>query len=230
MKKLLMFTAVLAMLALAVAPVLAQRGDNDRGDRDRDNRHHFFDRNGGGISQESEQEADSGDVDQSFNVSQTGDNSNQCVGIQGVANTGNAQNQIGVIDAGGFGDFDGNNDDERFFFVDDFCEFGDSNGDGICDRLDRLQDRFEDLCQDGEVDEDNDGICDRLDDRIDRLEDRINDGVFFVVEDDDNDRFFGNNDGSDFEFEDVGSTIEVSPTNTVSSDQQVNQAATAFGK
>ncbi len=117
MKKLLMFTAVLAMLALAVAPVLAQRGDNDRGDRDRDNRHHFFDRNGGGISQESEQEADSGDVDQSFNVSQTGDNSNQCVGIQGVANTGNAQNQLGVIDAGGFGDFDGNDDD--------FCDFFD---------------------------------------------------------------------------------------------------------
>ena len=26
-----------------------------------------------------------------------GDNSNQCVGIQGVANTGNAQNQIGVL-------------------------------------------------------------------------------------------------------------------------------------
>ena len=101
MKKLLMFTAVLAMLALAVAPALAQRGDNDRGDRDRDNRHHFFDRNGGGgISQESEQEADSGDVDQSFNVSQTGDNSNQCVGIQGVANTGNAQNQIDLIQYG----------------------------------------------------------------------------------------------------------------------------------
>ncbi len=181
------------------------------------------------ITQDFEQEAESGDIDQSFDVSQTGDNSNQTVGIQGVANTGNAQTQLGVIDAGGFGDFDGNNDDERVFFVDDFCDF-DSDGDGICDRLDRLQDRFEDLCQDGEVDEDNDGICDRLDDRIDRLEDRINDGVFFVVEDDDNDRFFGNNDGSDFEFEDVGSTIEVSPTNTVSSDQQVNQAATAFGK
>src|SRR5919112_657258 len=82
-----------------------------------------------------------------------GDNSNQTVGTQGVANTGNAQNQIGVIDAGGFGDFDNNN----------------AHG------------------------------------------------------------FFRNN-GSDFEFDDVGSTIEVSPTNTTSSDQQVNQAATAFGK
>jgi hypothetical protein len=138
MKKLLMFTAVLAMLALAVAPALAQRGDNDRGDRDRDNRHHFFDRNGGGgISQESEQEADSGDVDQSFNVSQTGDNSNQCVGIQGVANTGNAQNQTSLIQYGSEAD--------------------------------------------------------------------------------------------DFEFDEVGSTITVSPENSTTCDQQVNQAASASG-
>ena len=138
MKKLLMFTAVLAMLALAVAPALAQRGNNDRGDRDRDNRHHFFDRNGGGgISQESEQEADSGDVDQSFNVSQTGDNSNQCVGIQGVANTGNAQNQVDLIQYGSEAD--------------------------------------------------------------------------------------------DFEFDEVGSTITVSPENSTTCDQQVNQAASASG-
>ena len=135
MKKLLMFTAVLAMLALAVAPALAQRGDNDRDHRERDNRHHFFDRDGGGIAQESEQDADSGDVDQSFNVSQTGDNSNQCVGIQGVANTGNAQNQTGVIQFGA--------------------------------------------------------------------------------------------DADDFEFDDVGSSNEVSPTNRTSSSQQVNQVAVA---
>jgi hypothetical protein len=30
------------------------------------------------LSQETEQEAESGDIDQSFEVSQTGDNSNQC--------------------------------------------------------------------------------------------------------------------------------------------------------
>ena len=52
------------------------------------------------VSQSFEQEAQSGDVNQSFNVSGGGDNSNQCVGIQGVANTGNAQNQIGVIQYG----------------------------------------------------------------------------------------------------------------------------------
>ena len=55
---------------------------------------------GNGIGQSFEQEAESGDVNQSFNVSGGGDNSNQCVGIQGVANTGNAQNQVGVIQYG----------------------------------------------------------------------------------------------------------------------------------
>jgi hypothetical protein len=131
-KTVLMVFAVLALLALAVAPALAQRGDNDR-----DNRHHFFDRDGGGIAQESEQEADSGDVDQSFDVSQTGDNSNQCVGIQGVANTGNAQNQTSLIQYG--------------------------------------------------------------------------------------------SDADDFEFDEVGSNIEVSPSNSTECDQQVNQAASASG-
>src|SRR5918994_7136720 len=112
-------------------------GGNQRNNDQRDNRNPFavtpF-----VITQEFEQEAESGDVDQSFDVSQTGDNSNQTVGLQGVANTGNAQNQIGLVDAGGF---DGND-------------------------------------------------------------------------------FFDN---GDFEFDNVGSLIEVSPTNVTLSDQQVNQ-------
>jgi hypothetical protein len=135
-KTVLMVVAALAMLALAVAPALAQRGDNDRDRNDRNN-NRFFDRDGGGISQESEQDADSGDVDQSFEVSQTGDNSNQCVGIQGVANTGNAQNQTSLIQYG--------------------------------------------------------------------------------------------SDADDFEFDEVGSNIEVSPENSTECDQQVNQAASASG-
>jgi hypothetical protein len=182
------------------------------------------------ITQDFEQEAESGDIDQSFDVSQTGDNSNQTVGINGTANTGNLQTQTGFIDAGGFGNFDGNNggDDERFFFVDDFCDFGDFDGDGICDRLDRLEERFEDRCEDGN----NDGFCDRLEERIEDLEDRIDDGGFFFVVDDDsdNERFFGGNDGGDFEFEDIGSELTVSGDSVVTSDQQVNQAATASGK
>jgi hypothetical protein len=111
--------------------------DNDGGNNN-GNRHHNNPDNNNvvpAITQDFDQEAESGDVDQSFDVSNTGDNSNQTVGIQGVANTGNAQNQIGII------------------------QFG--------------------------------------------------------------------SDTDDFEFDDVGSSIEVSPTNVTSSDQEVNQVAVA---
>ena len=113
MKKLMMLAALLAMLALAAVPAIAQ------------------------VTQESEQEAESGDLDQSFTVTSSGDNSNQCAGIQGVGNTGNAQNLTDVIQYGSTAD--------------------------------------------------------------------------------------------DFEFEDVGSTITVSPESSTTCDQQVNQAASASG-
>ena len=59
------------------------------------------------VSQSFEQEAQSGDVSQSFKVTNTGDNSNQCAGVQGTANTGNAQNQISVVqDSSVAGDFE----------------------------------------------------------------------------------------------------------------------------
>ena len=93
---------------------------------------------GSGVSQSFDQEAESGDVSQSFNVSNTGDNSNQCANVQGVANTGNAQNQIGVLQYGSEAD--------------------------------------------------------------------------------------------DFSFEDSGSTITVSPNSSTRCDQEVNQAATAYGR
>jgi hypothetical protein len=89
----------------------------------------------GDLSQDVEQEAESGDIDQDFDVTGGGDNSNQTVSTQGVANTGNAQNLIDVIQVGG--------------------------------------------------------------------------------------------DADDFEFDDGGSSIELSPTNTTDSDNQVNQAASA---
>jgi hypothetical protein len=132
LKKLIMLAALLAMLIVAAVPALAQ------------------------IGQENEQDADSGDVNQSFDVTGGGDNSNQCVGLQGTANTGNAQNQIGVIQYGQGGD-NGGRDQGR-----------------------------------------NRG------------------------------RDHGRN-GGDFEFNDVGSTITVSPTNTTDCTQAVNQAATAAG-
>src|ERR687894_2520950 len=111
LKKLMLLAALLAMLALAAVPAIAQ------------------------IGQEGEQEGESGDLDQTFEVTGEGDNSSQCVGIQGVGNTGNAQNVLDVIQYG--------------------------------------------------------------------------------------------SDADDFEFDEVGSSIDVSPTNTTECDQQVNQAASA---
>ena len=113
MKKLVLLAALLAMLAVAAVPAIAQ------------------------ISQETEQEGESGELDQSFTVTSSGDNSNQCVGIQGVGNTGNSQNVTDVLQYGSTAD--------------------------------------------------------------------------------------------EFEFEEVGSTITVSPTNSTTCDQQVNQAASASG-
>ena len=51
---------------------------------------------GGVVEQEAEQEAESGKANQGFGVSGSGDNSNQCAGIQGVGNTGNAQNDTSL--------------------------------------------------------------------------------------------------------------------------------------
>ncbi len=146
MRKMVLLAAMMAMavMMLAAAPAMADDWDwNDDEDfcwqwgfwvcdDDFDDRGFFF---GGDGFQDFDQEAESGDVDQSFDVSQTGDNSNQTVGTQGVANTGNAQNQIGIT------------------------QFG--------------------------------------------------------------------SEADDFEVDDVGSSIEVSPTNTTSSNQKVNQAASA---
>ncbi len=59
------------------------------------------------VSQSFEQDAESGDVDQSFNVSGEGDNSNQCVGINSTVNTGNIQNQSGfILNGSEIGDFE----------------------------------------------------------------------------------------------------------------------------
>jgi uncharacterized membrane protein len=109
----MILAALLAMLALAAIPAIAQ------------------------VTQEDEQEGESADIDQSFEVTGSGDNSNQCANIQGVGNTGNAQNVIDLIQY--------------------------------------------------------DSVTD------------------------------------DFEFEEVGSTIDVGGTNTATCDQQVNQAASASG-
>jgi hypothetical protein len=51
----------------------------------------------GDPKQEAEQDADSGDVDQSVDVVNTGDNVNLCLGVLQAANTGNAQNAQGAV-------------------------------------------------------------------------------------------------------------------------------------
>jgi hypothetical protein len=154
MKKMMLLAAMLALTVLAIGAPAAM-ADNDRQDDRFEDCFFFdgvlicdddFDRDfvdgerfdfDGELDQDVEQEAESGDIDQSFTVTSEGENSNQCVGTQGVANTGNAQNVL-------------------------------------------------DLTQvDGEVD--------------------------------------------DFEFDEVDSSIEVSPESSTTCDQQVNQAASASG-
>ena len=80
MRKLMLLAALLAMLALAAVPVIAQ------------------------VTQEEEQEGESGELNQDFSVTGSGDNSNQCVGIQGVGNTGNTQNLTDILQYGSTAD------------------------------------------------------------------------------------------------------------------------------
>ena len=60
------------------------------------------------VGQEGEQETESGDVDQSFEVTSEGDNSSQCANVQGVGQTGNSQNQLDLVQ------FDSEADDFEF--------------------------------------------------------------------------------------------------------------------
>jgi hypothetical protein len=125
---------MIAMFVVLAAPAMAN--DNDRNnhhnrfdfDDDDDIRFVFFDDDDDfdfDFDDDLDQDADSDDVDQSFVVTNTGDNSNQCANVQGVANTGNAQSQIDVSQFGdGFGDFDRGHHD-RFFRDFDFDGFND---------------------------------------------------------------------------------------------------------
>jgi hypothetical protein len=80
-----------AIMAFSAVPVMAAPEDRFFDDD------FFLDGDGFG---DFEQESESGDVDQSFELVGTGDNSNQSANIQGVVNTGNDQNQIGVTQTG----------------------------------------------------------------------------------------------------------------------------------
>ena len=125
-KKLMMLAAMVAMTLVTAIPALALE-----------------------IDQENEQETESGDVDQTFEVSNTGDNSNQCAGIQGVANTGSTQNQIDVTQAD---DFD---EDDLFFFDDDRRHDRDRDRDGDTEF------EFDEVSSTIEVSPENSTSCDQ---------------------------------------------------------------------
>ena len=73
LRKFMIMAMVLAMTLVVAIPALAQ------------------------VSQEKEQETESGDVDQSFEATSEGDNSSQCANVQGTAQTGNSQNQLDLV-------------------------------------------------------------------------------------------------------------------------------------
>ncbi len=113
-----LFLALALLISLAAAPVAAaekpsdhqyepRNNDNDnnnnRNNNNNNNRNNKNNGGGGGgggafeIAQHFEQETESGDVEQSLNVSNTGDNSNQCANVNGTTNTGNLETQSGSI-------------------------------------------------------------------------------------------------------------------------------------
>jgi hypothetical protein len=69
LRKLMLLAAMLAIMALAVAPAIAQIIEN-----------------------ELDQEAESGDFEAETEISLSGDNSNQCAPVLQFGNTGNNQN------------------------------------------------------------------------------------------------------------------------------------------
>ena len=69
----MLLAALLAMVVVAAVPAIAQ------------------------VSQETEQDVESGDSTQNFTITGGGDNSNACQGVQGISNTGNATNQTSVL-------------------------------------------------------------------------------------------------------------------------------------
>ena len=102
LKRLLLLMAMAAMVLVLAVPAIA--GGTKTGNSPNS------------VDQDVEQDAESGEVDQSFTVTSDGDNSNQCAGIQGVANTGNAQNVIDLTQV------DGEADDFEFDEVDSSIE------------------------------------------------------------------------------------------------------------
>jgi hypothetical protein len=103
--KLVLAVASMAMLLVAfAAPAMANDFNHNHFFNNGFN-HPFFDNNG--VFQSSEQQVESGDSSQTFNVTGGGNNSNSCQGVQGISNTGNAVNNTSVLQDNPFGFNDG---------------------------------------------------------------------------------------------------------------------------
>ena len=140
MKRIMLFAALAAMLVVSAIPVAFAQDRNDRQEDRFDARQDRFEDNGfffdgdrfeedgfffdgdrfdendfdgndfdgndidendfdgnGGVSQDNEQDVESGDADQAFEVTGGGDNSNACQNVQGINNTGNAVSNTSVL-------------------------------------------------------------------------------------------------------------------------------------
>jgi hypothetical protein len=94
LKKLMLLAALLAMVMVAAIPALAQQNGLNHIWQDQNN---FPFNDNSGVSQDNEQDAQSGASSQGIIIEGPGDNSNQCIGLQPISNTGNAVNSTGVL-------------------------------------------------------------------------------------------------------------------------------------
>src|ERR687890_1121050 len=187
------------------------------------------------ISQETDQDCDSGEISQPISVDSGGDNSVTTVGLQPTANTGCVQNATGVLQAapivaGLGGDTVINNEDNNGFDNGDDVDFircdrdGDGNDDG--DDCEDFDDGLVFCDRDGDGNDDGDDDC-------------------FVLVNDDNNNDNNNNNGRDV-FRNIGNdelnitgpdfgdvdvdsdaSIDLSPSQVIDGGGEVNQAAAA---
>ena len=227
MKKMMLLASVVALAALMLAAAPTFADDNHHG-RDFCDHHDCVDNNNNDefnvndrdvfrnlafgnvgieapidISQDTDQDSNSGDVSQPISVNGGGDNSIQTVGLQPTANTGSSQNATDVLQAApivaGFGgDTILNNEDNNVFNNDE----DNHNGRDFCDHHD---------CVDNNDDNGDNGV-----DFNNRTLNRIG-----------GDRNTIN--GPDFGDVDVNSdsSIDVSPAMTVNGGGTIDQAAAA---
>ena len=86
LKRWMLLAAMAAMVLVAAIPATVSIADTST-----------FQNVAEGVTQDSELEAESGEVDQTFEVTGSGNNSNQCAGVQGVGNTAGQSGGIHIL-------------------------------------------------------------------------------------------------------------------------------------